>query len=79
MDQINTRLPPFFDAKSLREELTSYWRENPDNTAQLRARVLQRLKELKQSAHRASSRTSRPRLATGAHVLLLCRTFRMRS
>ncbi len=52
MDQINTRLPPFFDATSLREELTSYWRENPDNTAQLRARVLQRLKELKQSALR---------------------------
>src|SRR6202040_346776 len=47
MDQLNSPVPPYFDPVELREELTSYWRESPDNAAQLRARVLRRLKELK--------------------------------
>ncbi|MBI4723457.1 MAG: nucleotidyltransferase domain-containing protein, partial [Rhodomicrobium sp.] len=50
MDQFNIPAPPFFDTAALREELTSYWRESPENTAQVRARVLRRLKDLKRHA-----------------------------
>ncbi len=50
MDQLNIPLPPYFDPIALREELSSYWREGTDNAAQVRARVLRRLKELKQKA-----------------------------
>ncbi len=50
MDQINRPVPPYFDPIAAREELTSYWRESPDNAAHLRARVLRRLKDLKLEA-----------------------------
>src|SRR5271165_4543425 len=50
MDQLNIEVPPYFDPESLREELTSYWKESPDNAAQLRMRVLKRLKQLKAHA-----------------------------
>ncbi len=50
MDQLNVALPPYFDPAALRDELTAYWRESPENQAQARARVLRRLKELKQRA-----------------------------
>ncbi len=50
MDQINFPAPPFFDPVALREELTCYWREGPDNPSKLRAIVLRRLKELKVNA-----------------------------
>ncbi len=39
-----------FNSDELRDELTAYWRESPDNAARLRARVLQRLKVLKQAS-----------------------------
>jgi [protein-PII] uridylyltransferase len=48
MDQINFPTPPFFDPVELREELAGFWREGPESKA--RARVLRRLKELKQNA-----------------------------
>jgi [protein-PII] uridylyltransferase len=48
MDQINFATPPFFDPAALREELAVYWREGTESQA--RARVLRRLKELKQVA-----------------------------
>jgi [protein-PII] uridylyltransferase len=48
MDQINFPIPPYFDPAELREELAGYWREGPESKA--RARVLRRLKELKQNA-----------------------------
>ncbi|MFZ0569388.1 MAG: [protein-PII] uridylyltransferase [Rhodomicrobium sp.] len=54
MDQLNFPQPPFFDPASLREELSSYWRESPENPAQARARVLRRLKELKSVARTES-------------------------
>jgi [protein-PII] uridylyltransferase len=54
MDQLNIPLPPYFDPLAVREELTQYWRENPDNPAQVRTRVLRRLKELKQTARNES-------------------------
>jgi [protein-PII] uridylyltransferase len=50
MDQFNSPIPPYFDPIRLREELTAYWRDNPDNPTQLRTRVLWRLKDLKQVA-----------------------------
>jgi [protein-PII] uridylyltransferase len=50
MDQLNIPPPPYFNPSALREELTSYWRENPENQSHVRARVLRRLKELKQLA-----------------------------
>ncbi|MGO9543339.1 MAG: [protein-PII] uridylyltransferase [Rhodomicrobium sp.] len=50
MDQLKFHAPPYFDPAAVREELTSYWRESPDNAAQVRTRVLRRLKELKAHA-----------------------------
>jgi [protein-PII] uridylyltransferase len=50
MDQLNIEVPSYFDPAILREELTSYWRENPGNAPQVRSRVLRRLKELKACA-----------------------------
>ncbi len=50
MEQRNIPLPPYFNPASLREELSSYWRESPESPAQVRARVLRRLKELKAQA-----------------------------
>jgi [protein-PII] uridylyltransferase len=50
MDQLNTPIPPYFDPVELRAELTSYWRDEPGDISQLRAQVLCRLKDLKQSA-----------------------------
>lgn len=64
MDQLNISAPPYFDPLALRDELTSYWRELPDNTAQLRVRVLQRLKALKQFG-RAEARTLLERTGNG--------------
>ncbi|MGO8955428.1 MAG: [protein-PII] uridylyltransferase [Rhodomicrobium sp.] len=50
MEQLNIPAPPYFDPAGLREEFRSYWRESPENTAQVRTRVLRRLKELKAQA-----------------------------
>ncbi len=50
MDQINFPSPPYFDPAELREEFSGYWREGQDSPSQLRARVVRRLKELKQNA-----------------------------
>ena len=50
MDQINLPAPPFFDPAAVREEFAAYWREGTDNPSKVRARVLRRLKELKQNA-----------------------------
>ena len=47
MDPLTNPALPFFDPAGLREELTSCWREIPRNAAQVRARVLPRLKDLK--------------------------------
>ena len=49
MDQINFPAPPYFDPAALREELSAYWEER-DSPSQIRARVVRRLKELKQQA-----------------------------
>ncbi len=50
MDQINFPTPPYFDPAALREEFSGYWREGVDSPSQLRARVVRRLKEVKQNA-----------------------------
>src|SRR6516165_6766909 len=56
MDQRTLLVPSYFDPAILREELTTYWRENPSNASQVRARVLRRLKELKSSARSEAQR-----------------------
>ena len=50
MDQINVPTPPYFDPAALRNEFASYWREGTETPSKIRARVLRRLKELKQNA-----------------------------
>ncbi len=50
MDQINFPTPPYFDPTALREEFASYWRQGNETPSKIRARVIKRLKELKQTA-----------------------------
>jgi [protein-PII] uridylyltransferase len=54
MDQPLTQTPPYFDPVELREELTQYWRDAGGGSAQLRARVLARLKDLRKQARDGS-------------------------
>ncbi len=53
MDQSAHPGPPYFDAAELRRELTGYWQEGL-NEADLRARVLARLKAIRTDARRAA-------------------------
>ncbi len=56
MDKVNTIVAPFFDARALRQELTSLYRANSGNDTRIRSEVLERLKQLVNEARDEAER-----------------------